>query len=62
MTGSNVNFTSTIEKYTREFFVLHHVEDYCGGKRCAGISFYKQVGTSVVTHSNFYECSYNSEY
>jgi len=44
------NFPFGIEEYKREVFVMNHVEFHCGGNRCAYISLYKQVGTSVVRH------------
>lgn len=55
------NYAFSIEQYRRKVFVIHHVEDYCVGNRCAGISLYKQDGTLVVTHCNFYESCYYSE-
>jgi len=32
-----------------QFVAIHHVEDCCGGNRCADPRFFRQDGTSVVT-------------
>ena len=61
MTISNVNLPSPSESIRGFFFVIHNLADRCDGNRCADIRFHKQDGTSVVTHSDYYECCYYSK-
>jgi len=60
MTSSNVTIPSSPGS-TRENFAINNAEDYRGGNRCGDISSYKQDVTSLVTHSDCFECCYYSE-